>query len=126
MKPVIDTYTFYNPVTEKDQTQNRITVYNSNGEIEYQNDYAGSTAEEWLQLNGYGGTQLTTLLSLQISLGSQGKSSEKLNEVHDWTNQILSSFITNPEIRLDWPECPHEFYDTAKEAFDILNQTEEQ
>jgi hypothetical protein len=122
MKPVIDTYTFFNPVTDKEQTQNRITIYNASGEIEYQNDYMGSTAEEWLQLNGFGGTQLTTLLSLQIALGNAGKTSAKLNAVHAWTNQILSSFITNPEVRIDWPECPFEFYDTTKEAFELLNQ----
>lgn len=120
MKPVIDTYTFFNPITDKDQTQKRITIYDSKGEIVYQNDYMGSTAEEWLKLNGYGGTQLTTLLSLQIALGNAGKTSAKLNTVHAWTNQILSSFITNPEVRTDWPECPFEFYETTKEAFELL------
>jgi hypothetical protein len=80
------------------------------------------TANAWLEKEGYGPTQLVTLLDLAAQLQAAGKVSAKFNSVHDWTNQILSSFITNPEVRTDWPECPFEFYDTTKEAFELLNQ----
>jgi hypothetical protein len=80
------------------------------------------TANAWLEKEGYGPTQLVTLLDLTAQLQAAGKSSEKLNSVKMWTNMILAEYVQNNEPKEDWGIPPFSFSETVTEAFNILNR----
>jgi hypothetical protein len=78
------------------------------------------TADQWLAKEGYGPTQLVTLLDLAAQLAAAGKVSEKLNAVKAWTNTILAEYVQSPEPKEDWGAAPFLFNDTVAEAFSVL------
>jgi hypothetical protein len=78
------------------------------------------TANAWLEKEGYGPTQLVTLLDLAAQLAAAGKVSEKLNAVKAWTNTILAEYVQSPEPKEDWGAAPFSFNDTVAEAFSLL------
>lgn len=80
------------------------------------------TAEAWLNKEGYGPTQLVTLLDLYATLVSSGKSSPKLNAVKVWTNSILGEYVMNPQSKEDWGSAPYTFQETVIEAYQELGQ----
>lgn len=80
------------------------------------------TAEAWLDKEGYGATQLVTLLNLDSQLAIAGKASPKLNAVKSWTNSILAEYIQNSQPKEDWGAAPFTFNDATIEAVTILNQ----
>jgi hypothetical protein len=79
------------------------------------------TADQWLSKEGYGPTQLVTLLDLAAQLQAAGKVSEKLNAVKAWTNTILAEYVQSPEPKEDWGSAPFSFNDTVIDAFQQLN-----
>jgi len=79
------------------------------------------TANAWLEKEGYGPTQLVTLLDLTAQLQMAGKVSQKLNAVKMWTNMILAEYVQNNEPKEDWGIPPFLFSETVTEAFNILN-----
>jgi hypothetical protein len=81
------------------------------------------TADQWLAKEGYGPTQLVTLLDLAAQLQAAGKVSEKLNAVKGWTNTILAEYVQSAEPKEDWGVAPFSFNDTVIDAFQQLNQT---
>jgi hypothetical protein len=81
------------------------------------------TANAWLEKEGYGPTQLVTLLDLAAQLQAAGKVSEKLNAVKGWTNTILAEYVQSAEPKEDWGTAPFSFNDTVIDAFQQLNQT---
>jgi len=78
------------------------------------------TANAWLEKEGYGPTQLVTLLDLAAQLAAAGKASEKLNAVKAWTNTILAEYVQSPEPKENWGAAPFLFNDTVAEAFSVL------
>jgi hypothetical protein len=78
------------------------------------------TANAWLEKEGYGPTQLVTLLDLAAQLQAAGKMSEKLNAVKAWTNTILAEYVQSPAPKEDWGAAPFLFNDTVAEAFSVL------
>ena len=78
------------------------------------------TADQWLSKEGYGPTQLVTLLDLAAQLQAAGKVSEKLNAVKAWTNTILAEYVQSPEPKENWGAAPFLFNDTVAEAFSVL------
>jgi hypothetical protein len=78
------------------------------------------TANAWLEKEGYGPTQLVTLLDLTAQLQAAGKSSAKLNAVKAWTNQILAEYVNNAEPKADWGYAPFGFNETVTEAYNEL------
>jgi hypothetical protein len=78
------------------------------------------TANAWLEKEGYGPTQLVTLLDLAAQLQGAGKVSEKLNAVKAWTNTILAEYVQSPEPKENWGTAPFLFNDTVAEAFSVL------
>ena len=78
------------------------------------------TADQWLAKEGYGPTQLVTLLDLAAQLQAAGKVSEKLNAVKAWTNTILAEYVQSAEPKEDWGAAPFSFNDTVAEAFSLL------
>jgi hypothetical protein len=78
------------------------------------------TADQWLAKEGYGPTQLVTLLDLAAQLQAAGKVSEKLNAVKGWTNTILAEYVQSPEPKSGWDAPPHNFDATVAEAFGLL------
>jgi hypothetical protein len=80
-------------------------------------------AEQWLTKEGYGSTQLVTLLDLYASLTAQGKSSEKLNTVKAWTNAILGEYVQNSQPKENWGTAPFSFNETVIEAYQELGIT---
>ena len=78
------------------------------------------TADEWLEKEGYGSTQLITLLDLQGKLIAAGKTSIKLNSVRAWTDGILASFVQDESPRGDWGSAPFTFSETVIDAFQQL------
>jgi hypothetical protein len=80
------------------------------------------TANAWLEKEGYGPTQLVTLLDLTAQLQAAGKSSEKLNAVKMWTNMILAEYVQSDTPKEDWGNPPFLFSETVTEAFNILNE----
>jgi hypothetical protein len=78
------------------------------------------TANAWLEKEGYGPTQLVTLLDLAAQLQAAGKVSEKLNAVKAWTNTILSEYVQSAEPKEYWGAAPFSFNDTVAEAFSLL------
>ena len=78
------------------------------------------TANAWLEKEGYGPTQLVTLLDLAAQLAAAGKVSEKLNSVKAWTNTILAEYVQSPEPKENWGAAPFSFNDTVAEAFSLL------
>ena len=79
------------------------------------------TANAWLEKEGYGPTQLITLLDLQGKLIAAGKASQKLNSVRAWTDGILASFVQDDSPRSDWGSAPFAFSETVIDAFQQLN-----
>jgi len=80
------------------------------------------TAEQWLEKQGYGATQLVTLLDLYAELSAKGKSSAKLNAVKAWTNSVLGEYVQNAQPKSDWPVAPFSFNETVIEAYQELAQ----
>jgi hypothetical protein len=78
------------------------------------------TADQWLSKEGYGPTQLVTLLDLAAQLQAAGKVSEKLSAVKAWTNTILAEYVQSPEPKSGWDAPPHTFDATVAEAFGLL------
>jgi hypothetical protein len=78
------------------------------------------TANAWLEKEGYGPTQLVTLLDLAAQLQVAGKVSEKLNVVKAWTNTILAEYVQSAEPKKNWGSAPFSFNDTVAEAFSLL------
>ena len=79
-------------------------------------------AEEWLSKEGYGSTQLVTLLDLYAALSAAGKSSVKLNAVKTWTNAVLGEYVQNSQPKEDWGAAPYNFNETVVEAYQELGQ----
>jgi hypothetical protein len=117
---ILEDYTFYNPVTEAEQTQKRVVTLGANGERIDEEDFNGCDAETWLDWNGYTSLRLLALLDLEGKLTTSGKTSPKLQAVRAWINGILASFIANPAPRSDWDLPPHSFEETTTEAFALL------
>ena len=80
------------------------------------------TAEQWLFKEGYGATQLVTLLDLYAALSAAGKSSVKLNAVKAWTNAVLGEYVQNAQPKEDWGAAPYNFNETVVEAYQELGQ----
>jgi hypothetical protein len=80
------------------------------------------TADQWLSKEGYGPTQLVTLLDLAAQLQAAGKVSEKLNAVKAWTNTILAEYVQSPEPKENWGVAPFSFNETVIEAYHELGQ----
>ena len=78
-------------------------------------------AEQWLTKEGYGSTQLVTLLDLTAQLQAAGKVSPKLDAVKLWTNMILAEYVQSDTPKEDWGNPPFSFSETVTEAFNILN-----
>ena len=79
------------------------------------------TANAWLEKEGYGPTQLVTLLDLTAQLQVAGKVSPKLDAVKLWTNMILAEYVQSDTPKEDWGIPPFSFSETVTEAFNILN-----
>lgn len=79
------------------------------------------TAEQWLDKQGYGATQLVTLLDLYAALSTAGKTSAKLNAVKAWTNSVLGEYVQNSQPKSDWGAAPFSFNETVTQAVEILN-----
>jgi hypothetical protein len=79
------------------------------------------TANAWLEKEGYGPTQLVTLLDLTAQLQAAGKVSPKLDTVKLWTNMILAEYVQSDTPKEDWGNPPFSFSETVTEAFNILN-----
>jgi hypothetical protein len=79
------------------------------------------TAEQWLAKEGYGPTQLVTLLDLYAALSAAGKTSAKLNAVKAWTNSVLGEYVQNSQPKSDWGAAPFSFNETVTQAVEILN-----
>jgi hypothetical protein len=79
------------------------------------------TANAWLEKEGYGPTQLVTLLDLTAQLQMAGKVSPKLDAVKLWTNMILAEYVQSDTPKEDWGNPPFSFSETVTEAFNILN-----
>jgi hypothetical protein len=78
------------------------------------------TANAWLEKEGYGPTQLVTLLDLTAQLQVAGKVSPKLDAVKLWTNMILAEYVQSDTPKEDWGIPPFSFSETVTEAFNIL------
>ena len=78
------------------------------------------TAEQWLSKEGYGATQLVTLLDLYAALSAAGKTSAKLNAVKAWTNSVLGEYVQNSQPKSDWGAAPFSFNETVIEAYQEL------
>ena len=81
------------------------------------------TAEQWLAKEGYGPTQLVTLLDLYAALSAAGKTSAKLNAVKAWTNSVLGEYVQNSQPKSDWGAAPFSFNETVIEAYQELEIT---
>jgi hypothetical protein len=79
-------------------------------------------ANAWLEKEGYGPTQLVTLLDLTAQLQAAGKVSPKLDAVKLWTNMILAEYVQSDTPKEDWGIPPFSFSETVTEAFNILNE----
>ena len=80
------------------------------------------TAEQWLAKEGYGPTQLVTLLDLYAALSAAGKTSAKLNAVKAWTNSVLGEYVQNSQPKEDWGAAPFSFNEPVIEAYQELGQ----
>jgi hypothetical protein len=80
------------------------------------------TANAWLEKEGYGPTQLVTLLDLTAQLQAAGKVSPKLDSVKLWTNMILAEYVQSSNPKESWGNPPFSFSETVTEAFNILNE----
>jgi hypothetical protein len=81
------------------------------------------TAEQWLTKEGYGATQLVTLLDLYAALSAAGKASVKLNAVKSWTNTVLGEYVQNAQPKENWGTAPFTFNETVIEAYQELGIT---
>jgi hypothetical protein len=79
------------------------------------------TVEQWLSKEGYGPTQLVTLLDLYAELTAAAKVSLKLDAVKAWTNAILAEYVQNSQPKSDWGAAPFSFNETVTQAVEILN-----
>lgn len=80
------------------------------------------TAGQWLEMVGYGADQKPTLLYLKLQLQSVGKSSEKLNSVETYLNQVLEIFASDPTPKSDWANPPYSYRETVLECLKKLKE----
>ena len=117
---ILEEYTFFNLVTQSNQTQKRIVTLDKNSQRIDEEDFNGCSAEEWLTIQGYTSIQLVTLLDLENRLAAASKNSPKLTATRTWIDSILSAFIENDSQRDNWPPAPFGFQETTTEAFAAL------
>jgi hypothetical protein len=117
---IIEEYTFFNSVTDQEQTQKRIVTIGPDGQRLDEQDFNGCTAEQWLGIEGYTAIRLVTLLDLEGKLAAAGKTSPKLAAVRLWMNGVLATYVTDPNPKSDWTPAPFGFEETSAEAFAAL------
>ena len=117
---ILEEYTFFNLVTQSNQTQKRIVTLDKNSQRIDEEDFNGCRAEEWLTIQGYTSIQLVTILDLENKLATASKNSPKLTATRTWIDSILSAFIENDSQRDNWPPAPFGFQETTTEAFAAL------
>lgn len=79
------------------------------------------SAEEWLNAQGIGGARQPILLYLRQSLVAAGKSSNKLDLLESYLQNILALYAIDQSPRIEWPFVPVTFEETVQEALSILN-----
>jgi len=77
------------------------------------------SAEQWTDLQGYGGNRPTTLLYQKLRLDASAKSSPKLVAVQSWLDGMIA--IGLAPAASNWPAAPHSFEETLTETLTILN-----
>jgi len=116
----LERYTFFNEVTGQDQEAVDIITLNEDGDEVSREGYNGSSAEEWLELEGYGSMRLLSLLDLESKLIAADKESMKLNAVRGWINSILFLYAQDPSPKTDWQEAPFAYEETVQDAVSQL------
>jgi hypothetical protein len=75
-----------------------------------------TTAEKWIERQGFPAIRLVTLMDLEGKLAATGKTSAKLTAVRSWLDTILGAFASSPEPRNNWPQAPFGFEETVQDA----------
>jgi len=116
MNTVIEPYSFAHPVTGNLYEGKKMKTF-ENGVLVNEEEYYGSTAEDWLEVVGFGGKRQPTLLYLRQA----GATSAKLDATEQYLNAILAKFAMNPEPQSDWPSPPYAFEEVVAEAVSSIN-----
>ena len=84
-------------------------------------DQQPTTAEAWIEQQGFYGNRPTTLLYLKLKLDAVSKFSPALSAVQGWLDQMIVAGVANPnETRDDWTFSPYSFEQASGEALTIL------
>jgi hypothetical protein len=80
-----------------------------------------TSAEDWLEAQGYGGSRPTLLLYRKMQLDALGLQSLKLTAAQFWMDNLLAAVSLNPdEQRSDWQPAPYPFAEVTAECQQLL------
>ena len=120
MNTVIEPYSFVHPETGNLYEGKKIKSF-ENGVLINEEEYYGSTAEEWLVNVGYTPLRLLTCLDFEARLKEINVSSPKLTAIRQWLDQITVNAAPNPDQkRSDWLVPPFSFEQISQEVLTIL------
>ena len=112
----------YTDELDAEKTGTLIKYKNESGDFTgEEEEYYGMSAEDWLAHKGYSCLRLLSLLDMEGKLEAMGKTSAKMQAVRGWINTLLTEYITNPQVKLTWPEPPYSYNETMQEALQSLN-----
>jgi hypothetical protein len=78
-------------------------------------------AGEWLEMVGLGAGQQPTLIYLKLSLQMANKTSDKLNTLEQYLQNILAQYAMDPTPKADWTQPPISYHEAVQDAVNQLN-----
>jgi len=120
MKTTINPYSF--ALDDNTLKEGYTITYLDDNDVEITTEeYFGSTAEQWIELQGISPLMIQALTRFEQKMFLSGKSlGPKMTAVRDWLENIMNSWTDNPNARFDWPTIPYSFEETAAEAKETL------
>lgn len=79
-------------------------------------------AGEWLEMVGLGAGQQPTLIYLKLSLQMANKTSDKLNVLEQYLQNILAQYAMDPTPKADWPQPPISYHEAVQDAVNQLSK----
>lgn len=80
------------------------------------------SAGEWLDMVGIGAGQQPTLIYLKLSLQMANKTSDKLNVLEQYLQNILAQYAMDPTPKADWTQPPISYHEAVQDAVNQLSK----
>jgi hypothetical protein len=120
MKTLIRPYSIILPDNSTKEGYEIIYLEDDGTEISIE-EYYGSTAEQWLAMQGLTSLMVQALTRLEQKIILSGKPlGTKMSAVKDWLENIMDLWSESSEPRLNWQTIPYTPEETVAEAKQTL------